>query len=69
MRCQICDCEDDTITFDRTTGTFTDCRFCREVIADTLIYFETENEDEDDVLPETEIEADETYWIITNGVR
>lgn len=44
MHCPICDREDDSITFDRKTGTFTDCLVCQAVIAETLEEFEDPDE-------------------------
>lgn len=40
MHCPICDREDDSIAYDKKTGTFGDCRVCQAVIDECLDEFE-----------------------------
>jgi hypothetical protein len=44
MHCPICDREDETISFDKKTGKFTDCQVCQAVIDDCLEEFEEPDE-------------------------
>lgn len=45
MRCYICDTEDDSITFDRETSSFSPCGVCQEVIFDCLVGYDEEESD------------------------
>lgn len=47
MHCAICDTEDSDIHYDYARKEFTVCRNCSDVISDTLMEFEV-NEEEDD---------------------
>lgn len=47
MRCAICDREDEAVNHVKT-----DCRVCQEVITDTILSYDTD-EDEDEELEET----------------
>jgi ferredoxin len=47
MHCPICDREDNSISFNKATGTFGDCSTCQAVIDETLGEFE-EPEDENE---------------------
>lgn len=40
MRCDICDKEDDLISFDKSTGKFCPCGTCQAVIDETIREFE-----------------------------
>lgn len=51
MHCFICDREDDLITFDKLTQSFSPCTDCQEAITECLEDFE---EEDDAILPEWE---------------
>lgn len=50
MRCYICDCEDDSISFDRQDGRFSPCKTCQAVVQDTIFSYD----DDDTTLIEEE---------------
>ncbi len=53
MRCAICDCQDDTITYNRYEGRFSPCKTCQSVIQETLsAYDEVEDDELEDDYPE-----------------
>lgn len=45
LHCQICDKEDNSISYDRVTGEFTPCLECQEAIQECLAEFDNLEEE------------------------
>lgn len=56
MKCYICDCEDSSITIDNRDGKYGPCKTCQEVITETVLSFGAENEDEHEVVVDTDFD-------------
>lgn len=46
MHCAICDRDDDTITYNKATGEFSDCSVCQSAIDECLESYDEEEDDE-----------------------